>query len=412
MSRDLERAVQDGWSAYLEAAERDWERLLSWPIDDFPHVTEDGRWQRMPITRHSRWLDGDVYDHGNWTAGFALGNAALLHASGRAAEGAVPVARFHERLARLAPRADDLGTHDLGFLFFPGHVLGVALGLVDGDHAEPALHAARTIARRFNGWGGYIQAFGLIGEERSAGTSTIDTMMNLPLLWWAARSFAEPQLFAVARRHALTSARVFLREDDSTYHLVRFDPLSGGLLWRGTFQGAGGDSCWSRGQAWGVCGFAWAFAATGEPELLEAAERCARYFWRHLPEDGVPPWDFADRSPDATRDASAGAIAALGALLLAEVHPDAGVRHEYRGRALALLAQLSETCVNRDPDVDGVLLHSCYSKPHGLGVDGAMGWGDFYTGLALALAVGALSPGALGCGPPADRMTTWRETQR
>jgi unsaturated chondroitin disaccharide hydrolase len=44
--------------------------------------------------------------------------------------------------------------------------------------------------------------------------------------------------------------------------------------------------------------------------------------------------------------------------------------------------------LNPDHDVDGVLLHSCYSVPHGRGIGGATAWGDFYYGLALAVAHG------------------------
>jgi unsaturated chondroitin disaccharide hydrolase len=393
----LQRALHEAWDGFLLAAERDWGRLSSWPIDEFPHVTEDRRWERVPVSRRSRWVSPQFYDHGNWTAGFSLGTGALLHLAHGGSSGG-NVETFRRRLAELAGRADDLATHDLGFLFFPAYAVGAVAGLVAGDELGPALRAARTLARRFNGWGGYIQAFGPIGDERSAGTSTIDTMMNLPLLWWAAEVSQEPQLLAVARRHAITSARVFLRGDGSTFHLARFDPLSGSLLSRGTYQGSAADSCWSRGQAWALCGFAWGYTVTRDVELLTTAERCARYFWSNLPADGVPPWDFSDRAPDATRDASAAAIAALGALILAEAHPDPAIRGRFREQGASLLLGLHNRCVNRDETSDGVVLHSCYSKPHGLAVDGAVAWGDFYHGLALALALGVLDLASIGCG--------------
>lgn len=377
--------IENVWRSFLASARRDFQHSLSWPEDRFPHFTEDSRWRLLPVNATSRWLPEGTYEHGNWTAGFWFGVMWLLALAtndGRVAS----VAR--QRLGRLAPRGSDSTTHDLGFLFFPSYVLAHEVGFLQEEETEPALRAARMTAHRFNSRGGYIQAFGPIGDERSAGTSTIDTMVNLPLLWWAARR-DDPRLLDIGRIHARTSARLFIRGDGSTYHLNQFDSVSGAIVHRGTFQGASEGSCWSRGQAWAVCGFAWAYAATGEVELLEAAERVASYFWDHLPTDGVPPWDFSDDSPDAEPDASASAIAALGALLLGKTHPDDHRRMRNWTRGVELLARLGAS-VNEGSDTEGVLLRSCYSKPHGLGLNCATAWGDFLFGLGLALAVEAV----------------------
>ncbi|MGH2557077.1 MAG: glycoside hydrolase family 88 protein [Actinomycetota bacterium] len=400
--------AQHVWDSYLTVGRREFKRSLGWPEDRFPHFTEKRHWRLLPVEAVSRWLPEGTYEHGNWTAGFWFGVMWLLALGTKdrqVGDLALP------RLKRLAVRASDATTHDLGFLFFPSYVLGHRLGFLPEADAAPAMRAARTTARRFNPRGGYIQAFGPIGDHRSAGTSTIDTMMNLPLLWWAAGD-GDPVLFDVARMHARTSARLFIREDGSTHHLNRFDPVSGAVVHRGTFQGASDASCWSRGQAWGVCGFAWAYAATGEPELLDAADRTATYFWDRLPPDGVPPWDFSDGSPDAERDASASAIAALGALILGRTYIDERQRARYWTQGVDLLGKLAP-CINHGEGSEGILARSCYSKPHGLGLACSTAWGDFYLGLGLALAVGAVHlptvlgfesplPGSNGEAPPLE----------
>jgi unsaturated chondroitin disaccharide hydrolase len=382
-------ALEAAWEAYLSAARRERDSACERDPGVYPHYTENGRWHLLSVGALSSWAESAstermAYEHGNWTAGFWFGVMWLLALDGddKAAELAA------SRLEVLSARAVDTTTHDLGFLFSPAFVLPYETGRLTNGEATPALSAARTLGRRFNAHGGFIQAFGPIGDHRFAGTSTIDTMLNLPLLFWAAANHGETELFDIARRHARLSARLFFRSDGSTYHLNHYDPLGGELLDRGTFQGAGEHSCWSRGQAWATTGFAWAYAATGEIELLEAATRAAAYFWKQLPANGIPPWDFSDTSPNPQRDASAAAVAALGALILGGTHPDRATADEYWDRGTALLGELA-ACINTGAQ-SGILLHSCYSKPHDLGVDGSTGFGDYFLGLALALANGRL----------------------
>jgi hypothetical protein len=94
----------------------------------------------------------------------------------------------------------------------------------------------------------------------------------------------------------------------------------------------------------------------------------------------VPYWDFDDPAiPSAPRDSSALAIAIQGLLELAELHPSTAQARSYRSEAERLLGVLTGRCQNQEPDrVDGVLLHGCYSRTHGEGVDAALIWGDFF----------------------------------
>lgn len=399
--RDLEAA----WQNYVLAGLRERGWLFRHETTKFPHYSEGGRWSTLEVGQESASTDGS-YDHGNWTAGFALGVMWVLSlATGvHAVEQVV-----RRRLAPLARRASDTTTHDLGFLFHPSFVLGQLVGTLDAREVEPARRASRSLARRFNKRGGYIQAFGAIGDSHLAGTSTIDTMMNLPLLWWAAASIPDHPMGSVAMTHARTSARLFFRPDGSTYHLLTFDPLSGSVLKRGTFQGSSDESCWSRGQAWAVAGFAWAYAASGDAEFLAASERAANFFLDHLPSDGLAPWDFTVVDRDDPTDASASAIAALGLLILEAAHPDQTVAERWGNLGRELLVRLDSACVNKTSEVDGILLKSCYSRPHGLGLHGAVAWGDFFYGLAIALAMQLLTVDRLIPRPGSDASQDFTE---
>jgi unsaturated chondroitin disaccharide hydrolase len=103
----------------------------------------------------------------------------------------------------------------------------------------------------------------------------------------------------------------------------------------------------------------------------------------------VVPYDFGV-TDDGTEDASASAVAALGALILSESGVDTGATGPLRTTALSVLERLHDNAVRHDDGQEGVLLRSCYSKPHGQGLSGALPYGDYYYGLALALATGRL----------------------
>jgi unsaturated chondroitin disaccharide hydrolase len=374
------------WADYQDAARREVERGAARDPRLFPHYSEGGTWQLLDVGARSHWDDGH-YEHGNWTAGFWFGTVWLA-GLGREPE---VLQAVRPRLAGLLERAEDDTTHDLGFLFFPSLVLGHLLGYLGADEVEPAVAAARMTARRFNEPGRYIQAFGPVGELRSAPTSTIDTMMNLPLLWWAHAHTGESRLQEVARHHARTSARLLVRPDGSTIHLMHLDPLSGAFRAEATLQGASAASSWSRGAGWAVAGLAWSYAAVGEAEFLAVAERVSRHYESSTTPGELPGWDFSDTSAQAPRDASAAAAMALGYLVLGSVHPEPSRRAWFDASARRVLGTLGERALNRDPAVDGTLLRSPYSVPDGRGVEGASAWGDFFYGLALALAQGLVT---------------------
>ena len=379
--------LDHAWDEFVRLAGQEQARNETFP-GTYPHYTEEGRWRRLGIDATSGWVDDTFYDHGNWTAGFAAGQAWLAHLgdSDRSA-----VARTQaSTLDDVARRASDKTTHDLGFLFHPSFVVGEHLGFLTVEDLGPALKAARSLAERFNPAGGYLQAFGPIGDARSRATSTIDTMMNLPLLLWAARFTGDDEFRIRAMAHAETTAANFFRPEGSTYHLIRYDPDTGTAVAKGTFQGASDESCWSRGQAWAIAGFAWCYAETGSEQFRETAERAWDFFATRIPADGVVPYDFGE-GEGTTEDASASAVAALGALILAECGQEIGGGGALGSTAVSILEKLHENAVRHDDDQEGILLRSCYSKPHGQGLSGALPYGDYYYGLGLALGTGKVS---------------------
>jgi unsaturated chondroitin disaccharide hydrolase len=365
----------------------------------FPYITgADGAWLTM-LASESASYNGERWSHGNWFCGFWIGLllAAYLH-TGRE--------RFREladqRMRLVAQRADDPNTHDIGFIFnssaVPGaHIVGGAW------YTDLALRAANRLRARIitTVRGAYISSWGPLSDPRGRRSSAIDTMANLPLLYWAADTSGDGSFRLAAEAHALTTREAFVRPDMSTYHAVEYDDVSGERLRAYTFQGAADESCWSRGQAWAILGFTATAGATGNREYLELAERLADYFLFRLGDDWAPYWDFDDPAiPNAPRDTSASAIVATALLDIADLHPDSVATGARRQQGLRLLEGLCSDHLALSPPQRGLLRHGCYSKPHNEGTDCAVLFGDFYFAEALCK---ALMPGRFR--PPVKRFT-------
>src|SRR5438270_387134 len=216
------------------------------------------------------------------------------------------------RQAGLAGEQSNRSTHDLGFILFDSFGKGYRLTAAD-SYRRVVLGAARSVASRYRRSVRAIRSWNNPpGTPRSDFRVVIDSLMNLDLLFWASQHGGGQRLASKARKHALRTARVQVRPNGSTYHLVIYNGRTGAVKRRTTAQGYRSSSTWSRGQAWALYGFGTAYADTRVARMLEAARRTADYFVSHLPADRVPYWDFnAPGIPHEPRDSSAAALAVL-----------------------------------------------------------------------------------------------------
>lgn len=281
--------------------------------------------------------------------------------------------------ARRVRQGEDLDTHDLGFLYTLASVAPWRL-LGDEDSREAALLAADALMVRFLEPAGIVQAWGDLSDPAQRGRTIIDSLMNMPLLTWAYEQTGDERYADAVRRHTAQLREHIFRADDSTFHTFYWDAESGAPLRGATEQGAFDESCWARGQAWGIYGFALNFRATGDDRLLEASRRSAEYFLSHLPTDRVPFWDlvYTDGS-DAPRDSSAGAIAVCGLLELAALEDEPERAERWRAEARGILESLiAHYTPERPEDADALILHSVYDLPKDNGVDEGTLWGDYF----------------------------------
>jgi unsaturated chondroitin disaccharide hydrolase len=347
----------------IDFAGRQVRALIRRDPDFYPMYTHQGRWRHdLPAWTH-------------WCDGFLPGIMWILCARG---DGSwrEPAERYTRRLEL---RQFDREVHDLGFLFLPTY--GRWHGLT-GDPALQAvlIQAGRTLALRFREKGAYLRSF--LAED----SLFIDIMMNVGIIFHAAREAADETFFDIAMRHSSTTRRVLVRGDGSTAHEGLFDLETGEFLRQSTQQGYRGDSCWSRGLAWALYGFGAAYGFTGDARFLGTAKACADFYIANCPADGVPPWDFD--APAESRelvDTSAAAIAASGLLQLAEISGDKG----YGGAARRILSTLCEQYLAAgDTAWEGILKGGVYHLHKGLGVRESVMWGEYFFVEALDRALG------------------------
>lgn len=321
-----------------------------------------------------QWHCTDIND---WTCGFWPGilwydyeftqDEAIRQQAERFSEAIIPVLDNKNH------------SHDLGFMFYCS--LGHGYRLTQNpEYKKQLLRAADSLALLYNPVVGTINSWpGMCKKKSWPHNTIIDNMMNLELLFWAAKNGGSQRLYDIAKSHAEITMKNQFRDDYSTCHVVVYDTLSGERLAQVTHQGYADESMWARGQAWAVYGFTMAFRETGEKAFLETACKAADRMLKDIPEDYVPYWDYSDPAiPDAPRDASAASVAASGLIELSQLLDDPKLSEHYLDVAKKMLVSLSSAeYQSRDKNV-AFLLHSTGHYPDGSEIDASIVYADYY----------------------------------
>jgi hypothetical protein len=233
-------------------------------------------------------------------------------------------------------------THDLGFMMSCSFGMGYKL-TGNPEYRDILLESAESLAKRFRPEVGCIRSWGDI-EDRKSFLVIIDNMMNLELLFWAAKNGGSSKLHDTAVSHASRTTEHQVRDDGSTVHIVDYDLATNTarIPDPAIVFGLSQDSCWSRGLTWALYGFTVTYRETRDERFLDAAKKIAEYFVANLPSDSVPYWDFqGPNAPHERKDVSAAAIGASALLELSTLVQDSAKKAEYFKRAEAILASVS-----------------------------------------------------------------------
>ena len=267
--------------------------------------------------------------------------------------------------------------HDLGFLVFCSY--GNAYRLTHEEkYKQVILDTADSLATLFNPRVGTILSWPREVPTFGGHNTIMDNLINLEMLFWAAKNGNKPYLKEIAVSHADKTMANQFRPDYTSYHVAVYDTLTGDFVRGCTHQGYADESMWARGQAWGIYGYTLAYRETGDLRYLNFVQQVADAFLKDLPEDGVPYWDYNDpRIPNAPRDASAAAVVASALLELSTYLP--GEKGDgYRKEAVRMLASLSSdayACGDRKP---AFLMHSTGHHPAGSEIDASIIYADYY----------------------------------
>lgn len=267
--------------------------------------------------------------------------------------------------------------HDLGFLMFCS--CGNAYRLTgDKRYKDIILQTADSLATLYNPKVGTILSWPRNVEMLGGHNTIMDNMINLEMLFWAARNGGPSSLRDIAVRHAETTMKHHFRPDYTCYHVAVYDPASGDFLKGMTHQGYSDSSTWARGQAWAIYGYTMVYRETHDPRFLDFASKVTDAYLSRLPEDNVPYWDFDDPTiPKAPRDASAAAVVASALLELNGYFSDD--RHNrYLDAATGMLASLSSPAYQSGDKRVSILDHSTGHHPAGTEIDASIIYADYY----------------------------------
>ncbi len=272
--------------------------------------------------------------------------------------------------------------HDIGFLMFCSYGKGYEVNHSQ-EYKNVILASADSLATLFNPIVGTILSWPREVKPRNWPHNTImDNMMNLDMMFWAARNGGNKLLHDLAVTHAKTTMQNHFRPDGSCYHVAVYDTINGNLIKGVTHQGYSDDSMWSRGQSWAIYGYTMVYRYTRNKMFLDFAQKVTDIYIKRLKEtsdDFIPLWDMDDSrgTMGAPKDVSAACVVA-DALLELQKYVGGEKGEEYKQFALQTLAQLSTSKYQSGKKNVAFLMHSTGHHPAGSEIDASIIYADYY----------------------------------
>jgi hypothetical protein len=310
----------------------------------------------------------------DWTSGFFPGVLWYLYEYTGKNEYKEQAQKF---TASLEKEKTNGGTHDMGFKMYCSFGNGYRL-TKDPHYKDVIIESAKTLCTRFSSVTGAIKSWDH-HESQWDFPVIIDNMMNLELLFAATRLTGDSSFYKIAVSHANTTMKNHYRSDNSSWHVIDYDTVTGNVRKRNTHQGFSDESAWARGQAWGLYGFTMCYRETKNEAYLQHAEKVAQFILNNpnMPKDMVPYWDYnASGIPNEPRDASAAAITASALYELSKYSKNGKSYKETADKILTNLTNHYRSPVGENHGF--ILLHSTGHMPNKSEIDVPIDYADYY----------------------------------
>jgi unsaturated chondroitin disaccharide hydrolase len=332
-------------------------------------------------------------EDGGWVGGFWNGINNLCYELSNDLKYLEAARSSHYTYITRLYEASNTLDHDTGFLYILPFVADYKI-TGNEESKQIALDAAKFLKGRFNEKGQFLQCWnvwtpGDAFSEENRGRVIIDSMYNIPLLFWAFEETGDEEFYRVAVAHAKTCEKYIIREDYTAFHTYVFDYETGEAKYGRTHQGYSDESCWARGLSWAVGGFTYAYRYSKDVSFLNTAKKCAEVFINNLQEDYVSMWDFSLPIKEGEPlDTSATAITAAGLLELSTLVEDEESKY-YRETAEKMVNSLYDNYSTKDmPEDEGLIIHACGHMPYKSDIDCSLIYGDYYFVEAVARLLG------------------------
>lgn len=313
----------------------------------------------------------------DWTSGFWPGVLWYLYEYTADVKWKAQADKYSRFLTPLSVRSAT--DHDLGFQVYCSFGNGLRL-TKSQDYKNVILKTADTLATLYNPKVGTILSWpGMVKEKNWPHNTIIDNMINLEMLFEASKMGASKPLYDIAVKHAETTMNNHFRKDNTVYHVVVYDTVTGKKIKGVTHQGYADDSMWARGQGWAIYGYTMVYRETKDPKFLDFAHKVTKVYLDRLPKDLIPYWDFdVPNVTEEPRDASAAALVASGLIELSTYTKDAALAKTYVDKAEAMLAELSSKHYKSGNKNTAFLLHSTGHYPNKSEIDHSIIYADYY----------------------------------
>ncbi len=274
-------------------------------------------------------------------------------------------------------RIDDdfvLDHHDIGFLYIPSLVADYKI-TKDKSAKEYALKAADKLLDRFQENGEFLQAWGDTNDD-SEYRFIVDSLINLPLLYWASEETNNSKYSDIANKHYNTVIKYGIRDDNTTHHTFYFKRENGEPLGGKTAQGFSDNSCWARGQAWVILGSVLNNKYQHNTENYRIFNKVYNKYFECLPNDYIPYWDLIfDENSNQYHDASTAPIVTVAL----QERKGQLINNDLDQDIEKMLTSLINTYSSKfNQKSQGLLDHGVYAY-HGVkGINESNLWGDYF----------------------------------